>query len=146
MSKGIERLLRKMIAPNADLRCTASEAMKDIYWTEKGSPSPRKNGFKALLTYADHRNMAGKVVSENSSSSILMNAAGNTTNLVDIILPWTSRVKEEKGDKSLSPRPHGRENKKSPEAKLAAKPALSNGKYTLSSFLTTHPKTGRIFQ
>lgn len=33
MSPGIERLLRSMISSSADLRCTASEAMKDPYWT-----------------------------------------------------------------------------------------------------------------
>ncbi|KAF9046192.1 kinase-like domain-containing protein [Panaeolus papilionaceus] len=31
-SKGIEKLLQRMIAPNADLRCTATQAMKDSYW------------------------------------------------------------------------------------------------------------------
>ena len=33
MSQGVERLLRRMISSSADLRCTASEAMKDSYWT-----------------------------------------------------------------------------------------------------------------
>ncbi|KAF8645210.1 hypothetical protein AX16_008037 [Volvariella volvacea WC 439] len=32
MSPGIERLLQRMIVPNADLRCTASQAMEDPYW------------------------------------------------------------------------------------------------------------------
>ena len=34
MSKGVEKLLRRMVLPNADLRCTASEAMADLYWKE----------------------------------------------------------------------------------------------------------------
>ncbi|KAE9394875.1 hypothetical protein BT96DRAFT_998101 [Gymnopus androsaceus JB14] len=34
MSKGMERLLKRMLSPNADLRCTADEAMKDIYWVQ----------------------------------------------------------------------------------------------------------------
>lgn len=34
MSKAIEKLLRRMISPNADLRCTASDAMKDSYWRQ----------------------------------------------------------------------------------------------------------------
>ncbi|KAF8918919.1 kinase-like domain-containing protein [Mucidula mucida] len=33
MSRGMEKLLHRMIAPNADLRCTVSQAMKDSYWT-----------------------------------------------------------------------------------------------------------------
>ncbi|KAF9468652.1 kinase-like domain-containing protein [Collybia nuda] len=32
MSKDMERMLRRMVAPNADLRCTASQAMVDPYW------------------------------------------------------------------------------------------------------------------
>ncbi|TDL22269.1 kinase-like protein, partial [Rickenella mellea] len=32
MSKNVEKLLRKMITPNADLRITAEDAMKDSYW------------------------------------------------------------------------------------------------------------------
>ncbi|KAF7299648.1 Protein kinase domain-containing protein [Mycena chlorophos] len=34
MSKGMERLLRKMISPNADLRCNATDAMSDSYWRQ----------------------------------------------------------------------------------------------------------------
>ncbi|KAJ7195516.1 kinase-like domain-containing protein [Mycena pura] len=34
MTKGMERLLRRMIAPNADLRCTASDAKNDPYWRQ----------------------------------------------------------------------------------------------------------------
>ncbi|KAK7028128.1 hypothetical protein VNI00_014943 [Paramarasmius palmivorus] len=43
MSKGVERLLRRMLAPNADLRCTASEAMKDPYWTADGQSGHRRS-------------------------------------------------------------------------------------------------------
>lgn len=34
MSSSAECFLRGLIAPNADVRCTASEAMKDLYWTD----------------------------------------------------------------------------------------------------------------
>lgn len=37
MTTGIEKLLRRMIDPNADLRCTASVAMKDPYWSQTSS-------------------------------------------------------------------------------------------------------------
>ena len=33
MSSGMEKLLRRMISPNADMRCTATEAMADPYWS-----------------------------------------------------------------------------------------------------------------
>jgi serine/threonine-protein kinase GIN4 len=32
MSKSAEKILRRMIQPNADLRCTAPEALQDPYW------------------------------------------------------------------------------------------------------------------
>lgn len=32
VSKGVERLLQRMMSPNADLRCTAKQAMSDVYW------------------------------------------------------------------------------------------------------------------
>ncbi|KAK2465369.1 hypothetical protein APHAL10511_002723 [Amanita phalloides] len=35
MSQGFERLLRRMVAPNADLRCTATGAIADEYWNHR---------------------------------------------------------------------------------------------------------------
>ena len=35
MSRGIEKLIRRMVAPNADVRCLASEALDDPYWVPK---------------------------------------------------------------------------------------------------------------
>ena len=32
MSKGVEKILHRLIQPNADLRCTAPEALQDPYW------------------------------------------------------------------------------------------------------------------
>ena len=34
MSNTVEKLLRRMIFPNADLRCTAEAALADPYWAE----------------------------------------------------------------------------------------------------------------
>lgn len=56
MSKAVEKLLRRMIAPNADLRCTASEAMFDPYWLQReesvSSHSTRKPNLflRGILT------------------------------------------------------------------------------------------------
>ncbi|GLB38202.1 putative protein tyrosine kinase [Lyophyllum shimeji] len=44
MSKGMERMLRRMVAPNADLRCTATQAMSDPYWAyRKDSTTHRRS-------------------------------------------------------------------------------------------------------
>lgn len=32
MSKGMEKLLRRMLEPSADIRCDAIDAMADTYW------------------------------------------------------------------------------------------------------------------
>jgi hypothetical protein len=39
MSKGAEKMLRRMIQPNADLRCTAPEVLQDPYW-DASLPAP----------------------------------------------------------------------------------------------------------
>jgi hypothetical protein len=39
MSKGAEKMLHRMIQPNADLRCTAPEVLQDPYW-DASLPAP----------------------------------------------------------------------------------------------------------
>jgi hypothetical protein len=38
MSKGIEKLLKRMVAPDAVLRCSAADAMVDAYWGGRMEP------------------------------------------------------------------------------------------------------------
>ncbi|KAI9509467.1 kinase-like domain-containing protein [Russula earlei] len=42
MSKGVEKMLHRMIQPNADLRCTALELLEDSYWTPPLPASGRR--------------------------------------------------------------------------------------------------------
>lgn len=44
MSKGVEKMLHRMIQPNADLRYTAPEVLQDPYWD---SPLPSPGNKKA---------------------------------------------------------------------------------------------------
>ena len=37
MSRAVEKLIRRMVAPNADVRCFASDALDDPYWIPKGT-------------------------------------------------------------------------------------------------------------
>jgi hypothetical protein len=46
MSKGAEKMLRRLIQPNADLRCTAPEILQDPYW-DASLPAP---GHKKLAS------------------------------------------------------------------------------------------------
>jgi len=45
MSKQVERFLKRMVVPNADLRCTAADLMLDSYWE---GPSVFTNNVKTL--------------------------------------------------------------------------------------------------
>ncbi|KAI0038637.1 hypothetical protein FA95DRAFT_1684578 [Auriscalpium vulgare] len=68
MSKGVERLIHRMVQPNADLRCTATEAMADLYW----------NAAAATSSLGAHKKAAS--ISSPDASKIL-----------DIISPWSTR-------------------------------------------------------
>ena len=40
MSKPLESLLRRMLAPNADIRATAAQVIADPYWSSQGATLP----------------------------------------------------------------------------------------------------------
>jgi hypothetical protein len=56
MSRGAERLIRRMVQANADLRCMAADAMADAYWpthdraTVSSSHSTRPLHFTLAIT------------------------------------------------------------------------------------------------
>ncbi|KAI0923171.1 hypothetical protein AcV7_005759 [Taiwanofungus camphoratus] len=74
MSKTIEKLLRSMILPNADLRCTATEAISDGYWSEKDS-----------ISTLSHR----KATSVSHAPSLSLGLEKDFSKLVDVIPPWS---------------------------------------------------------
>ena len=48
-SKGMEKLLQRMIAPNADLRCTAMQAIADSYWKDSLATNSSHSAFFSLF-------------------------------------------------------------------------------------------------
>ncbi|KAJ7784292.1 hypothetical protein B0H16DRAFT_1491934 [Mycena metata] len=74
MSKTIEKLLRRMISPNADLRCTASDAMNDSYWRPVKERDPL------------HRRSA------SHTSSVVFEK--DPSKLLGTVSPWSSTAKE----------------------------------------------------
>ncbi|KAF9450563.1 kinase-like protein [Macrolepiota fuliginosa MF-IS2] len=62
MSTGLEKLLQRMIAPNADLRCTASQAMADEFWR------PRK---ESISTHRRSSSYTSSVVFEKDMAKLL---------------------------------------------------------------------------
>ena len=81
MSKGVERLLRKMMSPNADLRVTSSEAMQDSYWVDKPA-------------------------SQHKTSSAILDAEINLSKLLDTTPPWSSSWKGKNERQSMPEQVH----------------------------------------
>ncbi|KAG6817008.1 hypothetical protein H0H87_000904 [Tephrocybe sp. NHM501043] len=76
MSKGMERMLRRMIFPNADLRCTATQLMNDSYWAY------RKESVASPAS-ASHRR------STSYTSSIVFEK--ETLKVMESARPWTEQ-------------------------------------------------------
>ncbi|KAI0260657.1 hypothetical protein BC834DRAFT_973256 [Gloeopeniophorella convolvens] len=93
MSKGVEKMLHRMIQPNADLRCNAPDALLDPYWE---TPLPEPGNKKA----------------SNSTTS-------DSPKLRDIISPWSPR-QPSKGQQLERGRPERkREGKENAPAAVA---------------------------
>ncbi|KAA1475650.1 hypothetical protein DENSPDRAFT_883723 [Dentipellis sp. KUC8613] len=93
MSKGAERLLRRMIQPNADLRCIAADAMADPYWDASASSSHRKS---ASLSFASPLPFTPSSSTANLSSTLSAASSSKPkdregSKLIDIISPWSTR-------------------------------------------------------
>ncbi|KAJ7433039.1 hypothetical protein B0H11DRAFT_773977 [Mycena galericulata] len=85
MSKAIEKLLRRMISPNADLRCTASDAMNDSYWRQSREPA------------SSHRRSA------SYTSSVVFEK--DPSKLTDALSPWSAKAKENRSPPGLRSSP-----------------------------------------
>ncbi|KAI0315826.1 hypothetical protein OF83DRAFT_1061408 [Amylostereum chailletii] len=107
MSKGAERLLRRMIQPNADLRCMAADAMKDSYWTQ-AAEAPTVSHKRAAST--------------SSISRVLGDKEG--TKLLDIISPWSTRrlSKDQEKERKTKVPAKDKENIASPPPSLRLRP------------------------
>ncbi|OSX59648.1 hypothetical protein POSPLADRAFT_1075257 [Postia placenta MAD-698-R-SB12] len=79
MTRDAEKLLRRMILPNADLRCMASEALLDGYWSPE-------------LLAPSHR----KATSVSHAPSLSLGLEKDVFKFSDLIAPWSPR-KTDKG-------------------------------------------------
>ncbi|KAI0647816.1 hypothetical protein C8Q79DRAFT_952090 [Trametes meyenii] len=112
MSRGVEKVLRRMILPNADLRCNASEAMLDPYWT--AGPEP------ALA----HRKSAS--VTHSRASSLVLDK--DVSKLLDVIPPWGSRANKDKGKEKEKKDERNKADKEKDKAKSAAATGKENAR------------------
>jgi len=97
VSQPVERLLKRMIVPNADLRCTAAEIMGDVYWDE--NPVTPVYGHSrlliVLLASLVQRHFAGKW----ASAAVLSSAHAPTPSFFN---PFRDSFKEKEKEPSLS--------------------------------------------
>ncbi|KAJ6508433.1 hypothetical protein C8R45DRAFT_967415 [Mycena sanguinolenta] len=68
MSKTMEKLLRRMISPNADLRCTATDAMNDPCWREESSHK-RSSSYTSSIVFEKDMSKIGSPVSPWSTNA-----------------------------------------------------------------------------
>lgn len=106
MSRSVEKLIRRMVAPNADVRCLASDALDDPYWipkevlksTQKAAhrTAVRSHFRRASLTTLPAH--IGKSASLSQVAFSAMNIDVDTSRLLDIVSPFTTRtLKDRKG-------------------------------------------------
>ncbi|KAF5382497.1 hypothetical protein D9615_003045 [Tricholomella constricta] len=87
MSKGVERMLRRMVAPNADLRCTATQAMNDPYWAYR-KDSTAHSGSPLFCHWAWTRTDTLVRVGRSSSYTSSIVFEKDVSKLLNASRPW----------------------------------------------------------
>jgi serine/threonine protein kinase len=103
MSPSMERLLRRMISPNADLRYTSSEAMADNFWqqTESDAAVSSHSMFRfdvyirvlAANFYAEKSSSVSYLRSAPETEPSIITPMRVTRNFWDDIKPSTEKTK-----------------------------------------------------
>lgn len=111
MSRGVEKLIRRMVAPNADVRCFASEALDDSYWIPKEAlKATQKSAHRMAVRsqpIARPTNPVTRYIGKSASLSQValsaMNIDVDTSRLLDIVSPFTTRTLNRKGSNKENP-------------------------------------------
>lgn len=107
MSRAAEKLIRRMVAPNADVRCLTSEALDDPYWVPKEAlkavqkAAHRMSFGTIVLRVSLTKSLAhtGKSASFSQAALSAISIDVDTSRLLDIVSPFTTRtLKERKGE------------------------------------------------
>lgn len=75
MSSGLEKLLRRMISPNADMRCSAPEAMEDPYWTQTHKDVPIPSHSQCPILFNQRSTLLRASAEKTASGSQLRPAS-----------------------------------------------------------------------
>jgi serine/threonine-protein kinase GIN4 len=114
-------MLRRMIAPNADVRCTATEAMEDPYWSSKE------------ITRAAHR----KSASLSQAAFSAMNIDMDTSKFLDIVSPFTTRTLKDKKEEKF----HNKENMVSPSSRNVSVKTPKQGSVSAAASRAKHTRS-----
>ncbi|KAF9781712.1 hypothetical protein BJ322DRAFT_1010425 [Thelephora terrestris] len=122
MTRTLEKLIRRMVAPNADVRCFASEALDDSYWIPK-------EALKAVQKAA-HR----KSASLSQAALSAMHIDVDTSRLLDIVSPFTTRTLKDR-------KSHNKENLTRPDVKINTADQSSSLSSAASSSKKKHARS-----
>ena len=99
-----------MILPNADLRCTAAQAMEDEYWVHKEAPAASHREYKRTGPTQKLMYAPGKGASVSHAPSLSLGLDKDVFKFSDIISTWSPRSlaehdkEKEKEKKEESPK------------------------------------------
>ena len=104
MSRAVEKLIRRMVAPNADVRCFASDALDDPYWMPKEAlkavqRAAHRKSLHPTISHASPTSLfarTGKSASFSQAALSAINIDVDASRLLDIVSPFTTRTLKER--------------------------------------------------
>ncbi|KAK0188110.1 hypothetical protein F5146DRAFT_1062051 [Armillaria mellea] len=101
MSKGMEKLLRRMISPNADLRCTASEAMQDPYWKSREEDPHHRRSSSHTSSLVFEKDMS-KLLDRTPSRSHVTKGKENLKSPLALFMSKSPKVTDSDGYRTVA--------------------------------------------
>ncbi|KAF9220880.1 hypothetical protein BS17DRAFT_786121 [Gyrodon lividus] len=105
MSQPAERFLKRMIVPNADLRCTAAEAMTDAYWDTTpptAAHGQRQSASTAVPPTSHSRTPSFFDSLRDSFKDKEREKEPTMSRLLDVSLPWSASRSASRSSASAS--------------------------------------------
>ena len=154
MSAGMEKLLKRMLAPNADLRYTATRAMGDLYWSDRLVTISHREPFIDFCircsVVKDLILLERSVSTKSANAGPSVAADKDISKLLDIKLPsWSSRSTSNSRDKENLSRSQLSKAKENKEPKSVfggiTNHARSRSQPKIVALTGKRPQTHQIF-
>lgn len=136
ISKAVERFLKRMIVPNADLRCTTTELLLDGYWenpsslminVKAGHKKSASAGHPATRSHVRSPTLLAALRDVSKEKAKNKDKDTSMTRLLDISLPWSGSRSASRSSASAS-RPVSRS-----ESRMASRSVSRAGTATPTS-------------